>query len=112
MDSVEPFHATPRNDTESPYLLAASSTEGASLLQVPQPGAQNQRTIGPSVSSKTLESTNRLGEFDEEISLVGEPHPTRAIPINENSAKGNSLVIRFTTRHPLMSSSQLRLRPK
>ena len=36
-------------------FLLTSSTEGASLLQVPQPGAQNQKTTGLSVSAAVRE---------------------------------------------------------
>jgi hypothetical protein len=36
-------------------FLLTSSTEGASLLQVPQPGAQNQKTTGLSASAAVRE---------------------------------------------------------
>lgn len=45
-EAVSPAHATPMNETLSAYFLLHASTEGASLLQVSQPGAQNQNTTG------------------------------------------------------------------
>jgi hypothetical protein len=45
-DSSLPDQATPTKATSPAHLCAASSTEGASRLQVPQPGAQNQNTTG------------------------------------------------------------------
>jgi len=45
-ESSLPVHATPMKLTESPNCWAASSTEGASRLQVLQVGAQNQNTVG------------------------------------------------------------------
>lgn len=45
-DSSLPYHATPTNEALPAHRCAASSTEGASRLQVPQPGAQNQKTTG------------------------------------------------------------------
>ncbi len=42
----EPFQATPTMVTLPAHFLLASSTEGASLLQVPQYGAQNQKATG------------------------------------------------------------------
>ena len=45
-DSSLPDQATPMNVALPAHRCAASSTEGASRLQVPQPGAQNQNTTG------------------------------------------------------------------
>ena len=45
-DDWLPAHATPTTVTESANFFRASSTEGASELQVPQPGAQNHNTTG------------------------------------------------------------------
>ena len=45
-DSSLPDQATPMNSACPAHRCAASSTEGASRLQVPQPGAQNQNTTG------------------------------------------------------------------
>lgn len=45
-DSSLPVQATPMNSALPAHRCAASSTEGASRLQVPQPGAQNQNTTG------------------------------------------------------------------
>ena len=44
--SSDPYHATPRNVALPAQRVLASSTEGASLRQVPQPGAQNHSTTG------------------------------------------------------------------
>ena len=41
-----PFQATPTMLTLPAHFLLTSSTEGASLLQVPQYGAQNQKAVG------------------------------------------------------------------
>jgi hypothetical protein len=57
MASVDPAHATPRNVTSPSYFCRAASTEGASALHEPQPGAQNHRTVGPVSSGR--ESTSR-----------------------------------------------------
>jgi len=57
MASVDPAQATPRNVTSPSYFCRAASTEGASALQEPQPGAQNHRTVGPVSSGR--ESTSR-----------------------------------------------------
>lgn len=46
IDSELPFQATPITVTSVENLLCALSTEGASKLQVTQPGAQNQRATG------------------------------------------------------------------
>lgn len=45
-DDWLPDHATPTMVTESEKFLRVSSTEEASLLQAPQPGAQNHNTTG------------------------------------------------------------------
>jgi len=45
-DDRLPAHATPTTVTEFSNFLRVSSTEGASALQVPQPGAQNHNTTG------------------------------------------------------------------
>jgi hypothetical protein len=51
----DPFQATPTMRTFPLNFLLTSSTEGASLLQVPQPGAQNQNATGLSVSAAVSE---------------------------------------------------------
>jgi hypothetical protein len=51
----DPFQATPTMRTFPLNFLLTSSTEGASLLQVPQPGAQNQKTTGLSASAAVRE---------------------------------------------------------
>ncbi len=50
-DDWSPAHATPTTVTKSANFFCASSTEGASELQVPQPGAQNHITTGFSESA-------------------------------------------------------------
>ena len=45
-ESSVPFQATPTMRTLPLNFLLTSSTEGASLLQVPQYGAQNQKAVG------------------------------------------------------------------
>ena len=45
-DDWSPAHATPTMVTDSANFFRASSTEGASELHVPQPGAQNHNTTG------------------------------------------------------------------
>jgi len=45
-DDWSPAHATPTTVTESANFFHVSSTEEASALQVPQPGAQNHNTTG------------------------------------------------------------------
>ena len=55
-DALSPAHATPTTLTESANSLWTSSTEGASALQVPQPGAQNHITTGFSASA--FDNTN------------------------------------------------------
>jgi hypothetical protein len=51
----DPFQATPTTRTFPLNFLLTSSTEGASRLQVPQPGAQNQKTTGLSASAAVRE---------------------------------------------------------
>ena len=51
----DPFQATPTMRTLPLNFLLTSSTEGASLLQVPQPGAQNQKATGLSASAAVRE---------------------------------------------------------
>ena len=51
----DPFQATPTTRTFPLNFLPTSSTEGASRLQVPQPGAQNQKTTGLSASAVVRE---------------------------------------------------------
>jgi hypothetical protein len=51
----DPFHATPTMRICPLNFLLTSSTEGASLLQVPQPGAQNQKTTGLSARASVRE---------------------------------------------------------
>ena len=51
----DPFQATPTTRTFPLNFLLTSSTEGASRLQVPQPGAQNQKTTGLSASAAVSE---------------------------------------------------------
>jgi hypothetical protein len=51
----DPFQATPTTRTFPLNFLLTSSTEGASRLQVPQPGAQNQKTTGLSASAVVSE---------------------------------------------------------
>jgi len=45
-DDWLPAQATPTTVTESVNFFRTASTEGASELQVPQPGAQNHNTTG------------------------------------------------------------------
>ena len=51
----DPFQATPTTRTFPLNFLLTSSTEGASRLQVPQPGAQNQKATGLSASAAVSE---------------------------------------------------------
>jgi hypothetical protein len=53
---LSPAHATPTTLTDSANSLWTSSTEGASALQVPQPGAQNHKTTG--FSARAFDNTN------------------------------------------------------
>lgn len=53
-EPVSPAHATPTNETLSAYFLLHASTEGASLLQVSQPGAQNQNTTGRCATTASM----------------------------------------------------------
>jgi len=53
---LSPAHATPTTLTDSANSLWTSSTEGASALQVPQPGAQNHNTTG--LSASAFDNTN------------------------------------------------------
>jgi len=53
---LSPAHATPTTLTVSANSLLTSSTEGASALQVPQPGAQNHNTTG--LSASAFDNTN------------------------------------------------------
>ena len=46
ISSSLPFQPTPTTVTFPAHFLLAASTEGASLLQVPQYGAQNQNATG------------------------------------------------------------------
>jgi hypothetical protein len=46
MLSADPFQATPMIGTVATDAVLTSSTEGASELQVLQPGAQNQNATG------------------------------------------------------------------
>lgn len=46
IDSVLPFQAMPITATPSRTFRCALSTEGASKLQVTQPGAQNHKATG------------------------------------------------------------------
>lgn len=50
-ESVSPAHATPTIVTEFLNFACTASTEGASKLQVPQPGAQNHSATGLLASS-------------------------------------------------------------
>jgi hypothetical protein len=54
-ESSFPFQATPTMRTFPLNFLLTSSTEGASRLHVPQPGAQNQKTTGLSASAAVRE---------------------------------------------------------
>lgn len=58
IDSALPFHATPITVTLSANFWCARSTEGASKLQVLQPGAQNHKATGCCASC----SRNVMGE--------------------------------------------------
>jgi hypothetical protein len=51
----DPFHATPTMRTCPLNFLLTSSTEGASRLHVPQPGAQNQKATGLSARAAVRE---------------------------------------------------------
>ena len=62
-DSSEPVHATPTKLTWSWYLMLAASTEGASRLQVPQVGDQNQNAVG----------------FPERLAASSSPPPTSGL---------------------------------
>jgi hypothetical protein len=55
-ESSLPFQATPTMRTLPLNFLLTSSTEGASRLHVPQPGAQNQKTTGLSASAAVREN--------------------------------------------------------
>ncbi len=69
-EPVLPAHATPMNETLSPYFLLHASTEGASSLQVSQPGAQNQNTTGrdatTALMSYSAPPTNVTGVYRPE----------------------------------------------
>jgi hypothetical protein len=54
-ESSVPFQATPTTRTFPLNFSLTSSTEGASRLHVPQPGAQNQKTTGLSASAAVRE---------------------------------------------------------
>lgn len=47
-DSASPNQVTPTKSTRPAHALLAASTEGASMLQIVQVGAQNQSTTGRS----------------------------------------------------------------
>ncbi len=54
MLASSPCHATPTKSTLPAHRFVASSTEGASLLQMLQPGAQNQTANGwPAYAAKS-----------------------------------------------------------
>ncbi len=75
-DDWLPAHATPTTVTESANFLCASSTEGASALQVPQPGAQNHYTTGFCASASDSTNVSPLTVFATKLSLfVPDPDP-------------------------------------
>jgi hypothetical protein len=67
-DDWLPAHATPTTETESANFLCASSTEGASALQVPQPGAQNHNTTGFCASAFDNTNVSPLTVFATKLS--------------------------------------------
>jgi len=74
IDSVEPAQATPTKATRPSYLARASSTEGASRLHEPQPGAQNHRTVGPEISGSSDTSS------DDARALAADDSDTGSVP--------------------------------
>ena len=67
-DDWLPAHATPTTVTESANFFRASSTEGASELQVPQPGAQNHNTTGFCASAFDNTNVSPLTVFATKLS--------------------------------------------
>ena len=53
-------------------FLLTSSTEGASRLQVPQPGAQNQKATGLSASAAVRENVVRAPMMFADTSCTGD----------------------------------------
>lgn len=78
---LEPLQATPTMRTLPANFLLAASTEGASKLQVLQPGAQNQKATGDSITAacneKELPSPIMRAETsaDEPIVVATESTP-------------------------------------
>ncbi len=56
--------------TDSANFFRASSTEGASELQVPQPGAQNHNTTGFSASAFDKSNVSPLTVFATKLSML------------------------------------------
>lgn len=106
---LEPLHATPTIRTLPANFLLAASTEGASKLQVLQPGAQNQKATGDSTTAacneKELPSPMMRAETsaDEPIvvttesildsdalSLDDDPHAANAATVKPVIARARS----------------------
>ena len=95
--SVEPAHATPTNVTRPSYSFRASSTEGASALHEPQPGAQNHRTVGPVMSGNTSTSKDRLGTGD---SWVAAPDVTDDAWVTSGAGAATTSLVEESAPHP------------
>jgi hypothetical protein len=97
-------------ETLSPNFLCASSTEGASKLHRPQPGAQNHIAIGcevgprdrsivpPPINEKVLalpatddDVVALRKELGEELTLFDAEHPTNSTAPTTHKAPDNFL---------------------
>lgn len=86
----EPNQATPTKSTLPAHRLLAASTEGASLLQVVQVGAQNQRaTVWPVNCVKSSWPPPTSGAVNCNTSGVAAPAAT--VAEGELSADGDAL---------------------
>ena len=105
-DNWLPAHATPTTVTTSANFFRASSTEGASELQVPQPGAQNHNTTGFCASSFDNTNVSPLTVFATKLSafepdcgsvLCGDAVVATMATVEEESAPQAESAITATT---------------
>ena len=110
---LEPLHATPTIWTLSANFVLAASTEGASKLQLLQPGAQNQKATGffasallrenevpepmvRAVNSFVAKSPETTRDVSDAFDDGAEPHDAR---VNKATPTTPTLSINFMGKH-------------